>query len=280
MILVTGSTGTIGSATVAALREQGAAFRVGVRDPQKVPARDIPAVRFAWDDPSTYAAALEGVTRAFLLMPPSVEAEEWTKQFAGQARDAGVGHLVKLSAIGASPRSPIILGRQHGVAEQIIKESGLAWTMLQPTFFMQNFLNYYGVDPAKDSTVYLPNGDGKVTWIDARDIGAAAAAALTTEGHGGRTYVLTGPEALSTAEALAILGEALGHSYSYVDVPEDAARQGMAAAGMPAWLVDAYIELHAFIRSGRASVKAPGLNQALGREGRTMGEMARGLGTR
>lgn len=273
MILLTGATGTIGAATAAALRQKNVPFQVGARSPEKV--QGASAVRFSWEEPATYPAALRGVERAFVLMPPSPQTEEWTKAFAAGAKEAGVRRVVKLSAIGAAPNSPIILGQQHGASEEILKESGLAWTMLQPTFFMQNFVNYYGADPSKDATVYLPNGEGKVTWIDARDIGEVAAAALADEGHAEKTYVLTGPEALSTAEALGVLGRELGHTYTYVDVPEDAARQGMAGAGTPSWLIDAYMELHAFIKSGRAAIRAPGMRQALGREGRTFQEYAR-----
>ena len=137
--------------------------------------------------------------------------------------------------------------------------------------------DYYGVDPAGDCTVSLPLGDGKASWIDARDVAEVAAAVLTDDGHNGKTYVLTGPTALSAAEALATLGEALGHTYTYVDVSEDESRRAMDEAGIPAWLIDAYSELNAVIKNGYASGVAPGMREVLDREGRTFAEFARDL---
>jgi uncharacterized protein YbjT (DUF2867 family) len=276
MILVTGATGTVGSATVAALKARDADLKVGSRSPEKAKALGAPVVELDWERPETLAGAVAGVERAFVLTPVTNELESVTRAFVDAAKQAGVRHVVKLSAIGAGPEG-IALGRQHGAAEEAIQASGLDWTMLQPTSFAQNFLNHFGVDPTKDSTVYLPLGEGKASWVDARDVGEVAATILTEDGHQGKTYVLTGPEALGVAEALAMLSEALGHTYTYVDVPEDAARKAMADSGIPAWLVDAYSELNAVIKNGYASGVAPGVKQALGRNGRTFAEFARDL---
>jgi uncharacterized protein YbjT (DUF2867 family) len=276
MILVTGATGTVGAATVAALEAKGADFKVGSRSPEKAQALGAPAVELDWDRPQTLSAAVSGVEKAFLVAPVTNQLETLTRAFVDAAKKAGVRHLVKLSAIGAGPES-IALGRQHGAAEEVIQSSGLEWTMVQPTSFAQNFLNYYGIDPAKDSTVCLPLGDGKTSWIDARDVGEVAATVLTEDGHHGKTYVLTGPEALGVEEALTILSKALGHTYTYVDVSEDTARKAMGDSGVPAWLIDAYSELNAVIKNGYASGVAPGMRQVLGRDGRTFAEFARDL---
>jgi len=276
MILVTGASGTVGSATVAALKAKGVDFRVGSRSPEKAKALGAPAVELDWDRPETLARAVAGVEKAFLLTPISDQLESLTRAFVDAAKQAGVRHVVKLSAMGAGPES-IALGRQHGAGEEVIQSSGLDWTMVQPTSFAQNFLNYYGVDPEKDSTVYLPLGEGKASWVDARDVGEVAAAVLTDDGHQGKTYVLTGPEAVGAAEALAMLSEALGHTYTYVDVPEDAARKAMTDSGVPAWLVTAYSELNSVIKNGYASGVAPGVKQVLDRDGRTFAEFARDL---
>ncbi len=276
MILVTGASGTVGSATVAALKAKGIDFKVGSRSPERAKALGASAVELDWDRPETLAGAVAGVEKAFLLAPITDQLESLTRAFVDAAKQAGVRHVVKLSAMGAGPES-IALGRQHGAGEEVIQSSGLDWTMLQPTSFAQNFLNYWGVDPARDSTVYLPLGEGKASWLDARDVGEVAAAVLTEDGHQGKTYVLTGPKALGAAEALATLSEALGHTYTYVDVPEDAARKAMAEAGVPEWLVYAYSELNAVIKNGYASGVAPGVKQVLDRDGRTFAEFARDL---
>jgi uncharacterized protein YbjT (DUF2867 family) len=165
----------------------------------------------------------------------------------------------------------------HRAAEKAMQGSGLAWTMLRPTFFMDNFVNYYGVDPKKDSTVYLPQGQGKAVWVDGRDVGEVAAAVLAGKGHEGKVYELTGSEALGAAEALAILGEALGHKYTYVDVPEAAARKAMQDMQMPAWMVEGFMELHMLIRNGWSATPAQGVKEVLGRPPRSFKEYAKDL---
>jgi uncharacterized protein YbjT (DUF2867 family) len=279
MILVTGATGTIGSATVAALRAKGVDFKVGSRSPEKAKALGVPVVELDWERSETLAGAVAGVDKAFLLTPVTEQVEGLTSAFVEAAKKAGVGHVVKLSVISAGPDSIITLGRQHGAAEEAIRSSGLNWTMLQPTFFVQNFVNYYGADPGADSTVYLPHGQGKASWVDARDVGEVAAAALTAGGHEGKAYVLTGPEALGAAEVLAILGEALGRKYDYVDVPDEAARKAMTENKMPAWMIDAQMELHGLIKNGHAAGVSPAVKEVFGRDGRSVREYAKDVAT-
>ena len=156
--------------------------------------------------PITYCfPALQGVEKVFLLTPISDKQMQYTQALVDAAKKAGVKHIVKLSVIGADAEPGIALGRSTGMREAI-KDSGLAWTMLRPTFFMENFINYYGADPKKDGTVYAAHGQGKACWVDGRDIGEVAAAVLTGKGHEGKTYELTGPRALGDGEVLAILG--------------------------------------------------------------------------
>ena len=156
---VTGATGTIGSATVQALKDKGAKFKVGARSPDKLKGQGVEAVLFDWDKPETYGPALKGVEKVFLLPPTSDKQVEYTQKLVDEAKKAGVKHIVKLSVIGADAKPGIILGRQHLEGEKVIQASGLAWTMLRPTFFMDNFVNYYGADPKKDSTMYASYGD-------------------------------------------------------------------------------------------------------------------------
>ena len=139
---------------------------------------------------------------------------------------------------------------------------------------MQNFINFYGVSPKADSTVYLANADGKVTWLDARDIGEVAAAVLSGRSHVGQAVTLTGGEALSTEEACAVLAKAFGHKVSYVAVPEEAARKAMEDRGMPAWMVKGFLELAWIIRQGWSAAIAPGVQDVLGRAPRTLAQYA------
>jgi len=275
MILVTGATGTIGSSTVKALKAKGASFKVGTRSPEKLKGQGVEGVQFDWDKPETFGPALKGVEKVFVLTPIAEKQVEYTQALVDAAKKAGVKHIVKLSVMGADSEPGIALGRMHRGAEKAIKDSGIAWTMLRPTFFMENFFNYYGADPKKDSTVYNPHGQGKAAWVDGRDVGEVAAAVLTGKGHEGKTYDLTGPEALGDAEVLALLGEAVGHKYTYVDVPEEAARKAMQDMKMPAWIVDGFMELNMLIKNNWVATPASGVKDVLGRPPRSVKEYAK-----
>jgi uncharacterized protein YbjT (DUF2867 family) len=279
MILLTGATGTIGRATMTALRAANAAFKVAARNPADLHALGVPSVSFDLDQLGTYLPAMQGVDRLFLLTPNSERQVGYILQAVSAAKRAGVRHIVRVSVMGADAEPGIILGRQHAAAEREIRASGIGWTMLRPTFFMDNFIRYYGVDPHKDSQVYLPNGDGKAAWVDPADVGEVAARVLCTDSHVGSVIDLTGPELLSTAEALSVLGSVLGHRYAYVDVPEQAAREAMEKSGVPAWLVDAFLELNALVRAGHAPTLTGDVQQVLGRPPRSMREWAARLKT-
>jgi uncharacterized protein YbjT (DUF2867 family) len=280
MILVTGATGTIGKATIAALKAAGQQFKVGARFPDKVDARGAEVVLMNWDDLDTYLPALQGVRKLFLLTPNSERQVGYVLQAVAAAKRAGVAHIVRLSVLGADDDPGIILGRQHFAAEREVKASGTAWTMLRPTFFMQNFINYYGVNPRQDSDIFLPHGRGNAAWVDATDVGEVAAKVLSSEGYEGKVFNLTGPEVLSTDEVLAILGAEFGHKYTYVDIPEDAARKEMEDMKMPLWLVDAFMELHALIRQGYSAQTANGVQEVLGRPPRSLREWAKSIAGR
>jgi uncharacterized protein YbjT (DUF2867 family) len=275
MILLTGATGTIGSATREALQAAGQQFKVAVRSPDRLQGQAIETVAFDWDDLNSYLPAMQGIDRLFLLTPNSDRQLGYVLQAIAAAKRAGVKHIVRLSVLGADADPGIALGRLHFAAEKELRASGIAWTALRPTFFMQNFINYYGVNPREDGQIYLPNGQGKAAWVDARDVGEVAAKVLSAQGYVGKIIELTGPEALSTEEVLAILGEELGHKYTYVDVPEQAGRKSMEDAGMPLWLVDAFLELNGLVRNGYTQQLANGVQTVLGRPPRSVRDWAK-----
>ncbi|WP_224369774.1 SDR family oxidoreductase [Hyalangium versicolor] len=275
MILVTGGTGTIGSSTVKALQAKGARVRVGSRSPDKLKGQGVEAVLFDWEKSETFGPALQGVEKVFLLTPVSDKQTQYTQALVDAAKKAGVKHIVKLSVVGVDAEPGIYLGRLHRSSEKAIKDSGIAWTMLRPTFFMENFINYYGADPKKDSTVYAAHGQGKASWVDGRDVGEVAAAVLTGKGHEGKAYELTGPEALDSVEVLTILGEVFGHKYTYVPIPEEAAKKAMTDMHMPASIVDGMAELAALIRNGWSAGLATGVKDVLGRPPRSFKDYAK-----
>ena len=196
------------------------------------------------------------------------------------ARGAGVTHVVKLSAFGASPHSNSLIGRFHYEIERELQETGLAWTMLRPHHFMQNLLSQAD-NIINEGVVYSSSGDGRIPFVDTRDIAAVAAATLTQPGHTGKKYVVTGSEALSYREATEILGQAIGRPLRFVDEPFDQARARLTRAGQPAWLVDSLLAIAAYQRAGGPTETITSVVADLtGKPPRTFAEFARDYAAR
>ena len=269
MILVTGATGTVGSEVVEQLLAAGHPVRVLTRHPEKA-ARYASSVEIAQGDlanPESLTAAFAGVDKAFLLAT-GPELAKLEGHAIEVAKKAGVKHLVKLSAAGAELDPGIAIGRWHRESEKNLEESGMAWTILRPGAFDSNALAWAAAIKDK-GMVFHVTGNGKGTPIDPRDIAAVAVAALTTPGHEGKIYELTGPEALTTAEMVAKISKALGKPIQAIDAPEAAARSGMLAQGMPLVMVEAILELMALVRAGYRDKPTAVVEEVLGRPART-----------
>lgn len=270
MILVTGATGTVGSEVVKQLIEAGEKVRVLSRNPEKVAEKLGSKVEVAQGDlekPETLDAAFAGVDKVFVLSAgPDIPKLEGNAYAAAQK--AGVKHIVKLSAMGADMEPGIQLGRWHRESEEKLKGTKISWTILRPGNFSSNTLMW--ADSIKgQGAAYHPTGEGKTALIDPRDIAAVAVKALTTPGHEGKAYNLTGPESLSGAEQVAKISEAIGKPLKFVDVPESAARDGMLKSGMPEVMVNALMELMGIVRAGYTAAVDPTAEQVLGRKPRT-----------
>ncbi|TJZ52148.1 SDR family oxidoreductase [Streptomyces piniterrae] len=218
MILVTGATGNVGSELVAQLAAEGVPVRAMTRSPEKAkfPA-GVEVVAGDFDKPETLPAALDGVDRVFVVPPgygPEGPVQERT--LVAAAREAGVKHMVKLSTsgVGFDATDPLTSGHRQG--EQVIRESGLAWTILRPGTFMV-YLYGYADTIGKERTMYVTEGDPVSAMIHPRDIASVAAKVLTTTGHEGQSYTLTGGEALSPQRQGEIVGEALGQEVKVVE---------------------------------------------------------------
>ena len=276
MILVTGATGNVGQPLVTVLAQAGAAVRAIVHSPDRAAALEAEGVDVVvgdLSDPTTYEPALDGIDHAFLLVRATPSQVEQESAFVRSAARAGVAHVVKLSALGTAPDSPVRLGAGQAVIEQRLGESGLGWTILRPNGFMQNTLAYAG-SLAAAGEFYSPQGDGAVAMIDARDVADVAARVLLDPGHEGAVYELTGPEALTNDAVAEHIAAAMGRPARHVDVPEDAARAGMVDAGVPAWNADGVIELIAFYRAGDAAAVSPAVPELLGRPARSYADFA------
>lgn len=273
-ILVTGATGNVGSQVVQQLIASGVTPRVAVRSISKAESlkkAGAEPVEMDLDRPETVQSALTGVDKVFLVSPFVPNMVELTAILIEAAKRANVQQIVKLSAL-AQPG--IALSKWHSEMEKAIAQartqgfasSGIAFTFLRPNGFMQNFANAMAASIKSDNAFYLNAGDGKVSFVDTRDIASVAVAALITSGHEGQSYTITGSQALSHAESASILSQVLGRTINYVDVPEDVVRQGMQGAGMPEPTVNALLELYASYKAGLAATVSPAVEQVTGKQ--------------
>lgn len=264
-ILVTGVTGNTGSALLSQLAERRASVRAMVRkegDVAKLPA-GVSGVVADFDNTASLTAALEGVSRAYLVTPSSERAEEQQLNFVDLAVKAGVQHLVVLSQLAADEQSPVRFLRYHGVVEKHIQNLGVDYTFLRPNLYFQGLLAFAGTIAA-DNRFYAPIGEAKVSAVDVRDIAAVAAAALTESGHERQTYTLTGPTAITHGEIAAALSAATGREIAFVDVPSEAFAQSLQGI-LPPWQVDGLLEDYAHYRRGEAEIVSPIVEQITGR---------------
>ncbi|WZO95739.1 SDR family oxidoreductase [Isosphaeraceae bacterium EP7] len=277
MILVTGATGSVGGEVLKRLSAKGERVRAVTRDRRKVCDLDLPGVEWIegdFDRPETMEAACSGADRAFLLTSSSDRAEAQQVAFAVSAGRAGVGHLVKLSQLGAELDSPGRFQRYHAAVEAAIRESGLAFTFLRPNLFMQGLLKFRTMIAAQ-GLFFMAAGDSRVSMIDVRDVADVAVAALTEAGHEGKTYNLTGPEALTHDEMGERLSAAVGRKIAFVNLEPEAMRQALMGVGLPDWQVGGLSEEYAMYRAGEAAAVETGVRDALGREPRNFDTFAR-----
>jgi uncharacterized protein YbjT (DUF2867 family) len=276
MILVTGATGTIGREVVWQLLAADERPRVFVRDRDKARrllGEQVEQVVGDLDRPETIEAALAGVDRLFLLTTQSSRQPDWERTAIAAAAGAGVAHVVKLSVFRADEQSPLRFARQHWQAERALERSGLAWTMVRPVFLMQNLRAM-----VRDAAIYTAAGDGRVAMIDARDIAAVAVAALTTRGHEGKIYTLTGPEALTFDDVASSLSQQSGMQIRHVRVSVDDVRTALESAGVAAWFADDMARLHAMLAAGYEDLVTDDVRAVTGCPARTLAQFLRDAG--
>jgi uncharacterized protein YbjT (DUF2867 family) len=251
-VLVTGATGNTGSGLVQALRKAGVDVRAFVRDEAKAKSlKELGAeiVVGDLDRPETIAPAVEGVDKIYLLTWNGPTQAQQAINVIRAAQKAGNPHVVRHSMWG-SEKSRIV--QQGDQVEAALLSSGLPWTLLQPTFFMQNLM-MAAQTIASDGVFYWDTGDGKLGMIDLRDIVDSAFGVLTGDGHEGKSYILTGPEAISMHDVANTFSKVLGKKVTYVSVPGEAALQSMLSMGFPEWIARGYGELMAGFSEGFAN---------------------------
>ena len=275
---MTGSTGTIGSELVRLLSSAGVDTRALHRDVRKT--RTLPNVvwvRADLDDARGLKVALEGTQRLFLVTGNEPEFSRTQIGVVQAAEDLGVKHVVKLSALGASDHSASTIAREHWAVEQALLNTRLQWTILRPHAFMQNWLGDVAESVGAENVIYAPLGDGRVPFIDTRDIAAVAVEVLLhPEAHVGKKYVLTGSEAIGYADLAGVLSDVTGRPITYRPITPEEARARLAARGVAAAAIDALLAIAAYQRAGGPTAMiSPNVERLLGRRARTIRDFAR-----
>ena len=228
------------------------------------------------DKPDTLADAFSGVDKVFLLTPPNPNQVTQARNGIAAAKRAGVPSIIRLSAgaLRVTADAPARVTRQHAEIDAELAESGLAYTILRPHFFMQNTM-MAAETVASDGAVYMPMKDGKIGMIDVRDIVDVAAEVLIEDGHQGKTYVLTGPLSISFYEVAAELSKAVGKEVKYVDVPLEASREAIIGMGMSEWFADALNEYSKAFSQGLGDFTTLDVEAITGHAPRPFEEFAR-----
>ena len=267
-VFVTGSTGATGQEVVRRLVELGATVRAGYHSEANAEkARQLGAepVQVDLGDVESIQAALGGIDKAYSLSPVHPDLGQNGVNFVTAAKRAGVKHIVRLSAVGADAPEAITVGRWHREAEKALEESGIPYTIVRPNIFMQNYFNLTGNTIKDQNAFYFPQGEGEIAIVDVRDLASVIVTALTEEGHEGKAYDVTGPEAISNYQAADTLSKVTGRDIQYVDLPGDVARQAMIDAGMPEVISEAIVELGDAVKAGHTSAISTAVQQVTGR---------------
>lgn len=280
-VLITGATGAIGSFLVELLIAEDKELHLLTRSHEKardLRARGIKTFVGDFDAPATLYPPLAGVEKLFLLSEANPRQVEWQNNMIKAAADMGVRHLVKLSASCAGPDLPTPIKRWHYETEQQIIHSGIPYTFLRPNCFMQNTLKW--VRTIRDKGLfYMPIEDAVVSQVDVRDIAAVAAVVLSSNGHEGQTYEITGPEALSFEEVADQFSVVLGRRVRYVRTSFEESRQHMIESGMEEWLASAVTQTYRFMKDGGAAHVTDVVARLTGSEPITFGEFVRDYAT-
>jgi (4-alkanoyl-5-oxo-2,5-dihydrofuran-3-yl)methyl phosphate reductase len=271
MILITGATGNIGTELVNLLASKGSSLRVVSRDEKKVGHLDPRIERMIGQlrDPSVVQRALQGVDKLFMIPVLFDPDHESDRSLIDEAKRAGVGHIVMVSSgvVRLGDKNPI--GILHRQKEALIEETGIPWTFLRPGGFMSNVLRFW-VDTIKSQgKVFNPMGDGKTAPISPYDIAAVAAVALTTNGHEGKVYDLTGPELLSAHDQVTILSKVLGKPIQCIDIPVEAAVERMKSSGLPEAAIEGLSKLWIQVRKGEGNFQNNEVERLTGKPGQT-----------
>ena len=267
-VMILGATGNIGTAVLKNLAGKSAEVFAGVqaeKDFEKVAQYGATPVIVNFQNQDSLNEALKGKDRVFLVTPLMQNPEVVTEMVINASKVNGIKHFVRSTASGADSNGQIQMARWAGLSEDLIKASGLHYTILRPYSFLQNFVNFHNESIKNYNSFYLPVGDAKMSLLDINNLGEVVAIALTSHEHYGKTYELSG--LTYTGEELAEkLTNVLGRKISFVDISEEKAKESMLKSQMPTWMVNAMMELNYITKQGWAASYSTDYKNITGKE--------------
>jgi len=270
-LLITGASGTIGKELVKQLQARGADFAV-MSSKAATSVGGVPAVHGDFAEAASLRRAFAGVQTLFLLFPFAPESVDQARNAVDAAKAAGVKHIVRSSGAGAEAGSPVLIADLQGRVDALIEQSGIAYTLLRPAGFMQNWVNFYA-EQIKAGIYAAAHGDAPITMVDVRDIAEVAAIVLgDPAAHAGKVYTLTGGEALSTGEQVAMISRATGKPVRYEAISAEQAEATLRGWGLPAAQIALYGSLAYVYSQGWAAGLSPDVQAVTGHAPRSFAD--------
>ena len=273
MIAVTGATGGVGGRVARALASQGQALRLVVRDPSRAPDLGAEVAEAQYRDGAAMRAAFEGAETVYLVSG-SESADRVQEHFSAvdAAAAAGVGRIVYVSFMGAAPDCVFTFARDHAATEERIRSTGLAHVFLRSCMYAE----YVPLFASAEGVIQGPAGDGRAAFVSRDDVADVAAAVLAAPAqHDGRTYDVTGPEALNLDEAASILSEAAGRAVVYERETLEQARESRRPSGAPDWEIEGWVTSYAALPAGDLEPPSDTVQQILDRPPRSLADVLR-----
>lgn len=278
-ILIFGATGNTGTVIVGKLKEEKENFSIfaeNLDSASKLGLREDQVYVGSFDDKDSLINAMKGISRIYLLMPIHPDTITWTKNVLHAAKEAGVDCIVKQSGFRAPKNAKSQVIRDHAQTDELIKNSGLDFTILQCNSFMQNM---YGNLPTinNEGKFYLPLGSSLQSIVDIGDVASVAVQVLREPGHEGMTYALSGPEALSSAKQASIISDISGKKIQYVATLKDDTEKTLKSYGMDDWMAENLSETLAWFTDPLYAEVTNDIERILGRKPRSFSEFAKEL---
>jgi uncharacterized protein YbjT (DUF2867 family) len=281
-ILVLGATGNTGSLVVSNLKSKGADFAILTKnktEAQRFGLADEQVNKGNFNDLASLVRAMQGIGKIYLVMPMHQDVVKWVNNVIEAAKQAGVKHIVKQSGLEASVKAESQIIRDHAESDQLIKNSGLEYTLIQPNSFFQNF---YGNLPTINAVnqFYSPLSDSKQSMVDLNDVVEAVSLVLTQTGHEGKIYRFTGGEALTSAEQAEFISQSSGKNISFVNVSKNDFESALKDAGMNDWIAENLADMIAWFAKGKPYGEiSEDIESLLGRSPRSFADFSKELAT-